>query len=154
MTRTRGTFQHDRLMRLRITLTFPSLLFFRGMHNRQALTMKMIWKSLCDYDLWPMYGLGLIYGLAANPVAQCQSEPAGAQLGDPSADTQQSSSDLQISFKSLGFSTVKANLLSVPNSCLSLITLFAVTILSEAVNNRSFVAMAQNIWLLPCYIAL
>lgn len=25
-----------------------------SMHNRQALTPKLLWKSLCDYDLWPM----------------------------------------------------------------------------------------------------
>lgn len=24
------------------------------MHNRQAITWKMLWESICDYDLWPI----------------------------------------------------------------------------------------------------
>lgn len=31
-----------------------------GMHNRQALTFKMIGQSLADYDLWPLYFIGLV----------------------------------------------------------------------------------------------
>lgn len=27
------------------------------MHNRQGLTPKMLWKSLMDYDLWPLYAI-------------------------------------------------------------------------------------------------
>ena len=27
------------------------------MHNRQALTPKMLWKSLTDFDLWPIYAI-------------------------------------------------------------------------------------------------
>lgn len=30
------------------------------MHNRQAITLSALWDSLCDYDLWPIYLLGLI----------------------------------------------------------------------------------------------
>jgi hypothetical protein len=38
------------------------------MHNRQALTPKLLWKSACDYDLWPMYLLGLTFMLPSNPI--------------------------------------------------------------------------------------
>jgi len=124
------------------------------MHNRQALTPRMIWKSFCDYDLWPLYFIGitsvdflcrsssrsppdapsriLSFGLAAVPIKTY----------------------LQLSFRSLGFSTLMANLLTVPSTVISLFTLILVTVLSEAVNNRSFVCMAENIWLFPCFVAL
>ena len=31
------------------------------MHNRQGLTLKMIWQALCDWRLWPLYILGLTH---------------------------------------------------------------------------------------------
>ncbi len=61
---------------------------------------------------------------------------------------------LQLSLKNLGFSTVKANLLAVPNTVISVIMLLAITMLSEVVNNRAFVASLQAVWQLPNYIAL
>ena len=30
------------------------------MHNRQAVTPKRLWNALRDYDLWPMYLLGVL----------------------------------------------------------------------------------------------
>lgn len=31
------------------------------MHNREALTPKMLWQSLKDFDIWPLYILGLTF---------------------------------------------------------------------------------------------
>lgn len=39
------------------------------MHNRQPLTLKLLWRSAKDYDLWPMYLLGIVFGLAGVPIS-------------------------------------------------------------------------------------
>jgi hypothetical protein len=39
------------------------------MHNRQALSPGLLWKSLKDYDLWPMYLIGLTFGIPGVPLS-------------------------------------------------------------------------------------
>jgi hypothetical protein len=56
--------------------------------------------------------------------------------------------------KQLGFSTLMANILSVPQVAISIINLLFITILSELVNNRTLVCMIEDFWFLPFYIAL
>ena len=31
------------------------------MHNRQGMTVKMIWHTLCDWRMWPLYILGMTH---------------------------------------------------------------------------------------------
>lgn len=102
------------------------------MHNRQGLSLREIWTSVKDYDMWPLYALGLLFGLPKYPVNQY----------------------LTLSLRSLGFNVITTNLLTIPASVGSMITNFGITALSELINNRSFVAMAEDAWLLPCFIAL
>ncbi|CAD0025108.1 unnamed protein product [Aureobasidium pullulans] len=75
------------------------------MHNRQAITIRRLWQSLSDYDLWPV-------------------------------------------------STFNTNLLTIVPNAVTIITLLGITWLSEKVKERSFIAAIQNIWMLPCLIAL
>ncbi|CAH0002277.1 unnamed protein product [Clonostachys byssicola] len=103
-----------------------------GMYNRQGLSVRQIWECAKDYDMWPLYVLGLLFGLPKYPVDQY----------------------LTLSFRSLGFNVIHTNLLSIPYIVGSSITMLLITALSELVNNRSFVAMAEDAWLLPCFIAL
>ncbi|KAL2862688.1 major facilitator superfamily domain-containing protein [Aspergillus lucknowensis] len=35
-----------------------------GMHNRQGLSVRQIWKGIKDYNMLPLYALGLLFGLA------------------------------------------------------------------------------------------
>ncbi|GAA5819985.1 hypothetical protein JCM11251_005435 [Rhodosporidiobolus azoricus] len=102
------------------------------MHNRQALTPKLLWKSLCDYDLWPMYAIALTFGIPGVPIKAY----------------------FQLSMKGLGFSTVMANVLSVPNTAISVVNLLLITLLSETVNSRTWVASIENWWFLIFFIPL
>lgn len=62
------------------------------MHNRQAISPKLIWKSFCDFDLWPLYAIGITFSIPVGPPAQY----------------------LTLSLKGLGFGTFETNLLSIP----------------------------------------
>ena len=102
------------------------------MHNRQGLTVGQIWKCAQDYTMWPLYALGLMFGLPKYPVGQY----------------------LTLSFRGLGFNVIETNLLAIPNTVGGAITMLFITAYSELVSNRGFVSMAQDAWLLPCFIAL
>ncbi|KAI1317764.1 major facilitator superfamily transporter [Xylariaceae sp. FL0255] len=103
-----------------------------GMHNRQGLTVGQIWQCAKDYDMWPLYALGLLFGIPKYPVGQY----------------------LTLSFRNLGFSVIQTNLLTIPNVVASSITMLLITAVSELVENRSLVAMAEDLWLLPNFAAL
>lgn len=38
------------------------------MHNRQAITPRRLWNSLRDYDIWPIYLLGLVVYIPMTPM--------------------------------------------------------------------------------------
>lgn len=103
-----------------------------GMFNRQGLSVKQIWRCAKDYDMWPLYALGLLFGLPKYPVDQY----------------------LTLSFRGLGFDVIMSNLLSVPNIIGSCVMMLVITSVSELVDNRAIVAMAEDAWLLPCFAAL
>lgn len=102
------------------------------MFNRQGLSIKQIWESVKDYDMWPLYALGLLFGLPKYPVDQY----------------------LTLSFRSLGFTVVETNLLTIPSTIGYCLSMLIITAVSELVNNRSIVSMAEDAWLLPCFVAL
>ncbi|KAK7407842.1 hypothetical protein QQX98_010013 [Neonectria punicea] len=63
-----------------------------GMYNRQGLSVRQVWECSKDYDMWPLYALGLLFGLPKYPVNQY----------------------LTLSFRGLGFNVIETNLLSIP----------------------------------------
>ncbi|KAL4910483.1 hypothetical protein BDW74DRAFT_184400 [Aspergillus multicolor] len=103
-----------------------------GMFNRQGLSLKQIWEGTKDYDMWPLYILGLLFGIPKYPVDQY----------------------LSLSLRELGFNVIQTNLLGIPWIVGSCITMLLITAFSELINNRSFVSMAEDAWLLPCFVAL
>ncbi|KAK4499384.1 hypothetical protein PRZ48_009898 [Zasmidium cellare] len=102
------------------------------MHNRMAITPSRLWRALCDYDLWPLYAIGLV-------VYQPFSPP---------------NTYLTLSLRNLGFSTLNTNLLTIPSTAASIVTLIGLTWISERVKERSFISMLQNVWALPCLLVL
>ncbi len=61
------------------------------MHNRQALSPKMLWETLQDFHMWPIYLIGLTWLIPTNPMT----------------------SYLTLQLRSLGFGTFETNLLTV-----------------------------------------
>ncbi|KAL2008789.1 hypothetical protein VTN00DRAFT_6983 [Thermoascus crustaceus] len=103
-----------------------------SMHNRQAVTPKLLWESLCDYDMWPLYLLGLTWMIPPTTVE----------------------SYISLQLKSLGFDTFRTNLLQIPAYVLFMLNLFFWTWVSERINQRLLLGVVAEIWNLACVIAL
>jgi hypothetical protein len=102
------------------------------MHNREGLTLRRLWTAMCDYDLWPIYILGLMFGIPNTPPLTY----------------------LTLLLKDIGFNTFDTNLLTIPSQALGIVTMFLVTLVSEFVNERSIVSMMEDLWTLPFLVAL
>lgn len=58
------------------------------------------------------------------------------------------------SLASAGFDTFETKLLSMPTAVLAALMLLTLTLLSERFNRRAWLAMSQNNWYLPGFVAL
>lgn len=102
------------------------------MHNRQGLTLKLLWEAISDYDLWPVYLLGLTWSIPATPITAY----------------------LTLNLRALGFDTFETNLLTVPAWVLFLLQLIFWTWVSEKINNRFLIVLICQFYMLPLVIAL
>ncbi|KAL3462832.1 major facilitator superfamily domain-containing protein [Aspergillus heterothallicus] len=102
------------------------------MHNRQAITPKLLWKSLCDFDLWPIYAIGLTFGIPPAPSDQY----------------------LTLTLRGLGFDTFNSNLLSIPAQITTTVNMLILTYISVKINQRAYLGLFVQFWFLPCLIAL
>jgi Major Facilitator Superfamily len=102
------------------------------MHNRQALSLTMIWQCLTDVHMWPIYLIGLSWLIPNNPIT----------------------SYLTLQLKAIGFNTFQTNLLTIPAYVLFILQLLFWTWLSEKINERFLVGLASQIWALPLLVAL
>ncbi|UNI22155.1 hypothetical protein JDV02_008072 [Purpureocillium takamizusanense] len=101
-----------------------------SMHNREPVTPKLLWQSLQDYDLWPLYILGLIFQIPMTPVQQY----------------------LTLTLKGLGFNTFETNLLTIPYTVVHIFTMVALTYLSERTGQLTLVALLGQLWAFPFLI--
>ncbi|CAG8955299.1 hypothetical protein HYFRA_00011281 [Hymenoscyphus fraxineus] len=97
------------------------------MHNRQPITPKLLFKGMCDYDMWPLYILGLMFQL-------------------PESTPQQY---MTLTLRGLGFDTFKSNLLVIPYTVMKTITMMAMTYGAEIFGELSFIASIGQFWVLP-----
>ncbi|KAL5504939.1 hypothetical protein ACEPAH_7602 [Sanghuangporus vaninii] len=102
------------------------------MHNREGLTLKRLWTAVLDYDLWPLYILGLMFGIPVGPVSQY----------------------LTLSLRELGFTVFETNLLTIPSTAVAIVIMFLAALLSENIHDRALVSMVEDIWSLPFLVAL
>ncbi|KAI1211704.1 MFS general substrate transporter [Annulohypoxylon truncatum] len=102
------------------------------MNNRQAINLKKLWQSLCDFDLWPIYIAGFVFPIPYAPSDQY----------------------LSLTLRGFGFDTFDSNLLTVPSQLVGIFTMLIPTYLSEAWNQRSLMGLFAQIWVLPNIIAL
>lgn len=97
------------------------------MHNREPITLGMLWKSLKDYDLWPVYIIGILFEIPTAPVKAY----------------------LTLSLRSLGFSTFNTTLLSIPVTVAGSLIMLLTTWLTERVNRIALIGVASQLWVLP-----
>ncbi|TVY73367.1 putative transporter [Lachnellula suecica] len=120
------------------------------MHNRQAITPRLLWEALSDYDMWPVYLIGLTWTV---PMASPRATKSDLTQLTPITKTPETNY-LTLTLKSLGFSTFNTNLLVIPSSVLFIIQLLFWTWLSEKINQRFLVGLVSQIWVIPLLIAL
>lgn len=102
------------------------------MHNRQAVTPKLLWQSLQDYHMWPIYFLGVIWLIPSTPATNY----------------------LTLQLKEVGFGTFETNLLTIPAAVVSIITIIIITWIAERTNQRLLCGAAVEVWNLALLIAL
>jgi sugar phosphate permease len=97
------------------------------MNNREGLSLQSFLNCLKDYSLWPIYFLGILYGIPHGPVQ----------------------SYLTLTLRQMGFDTFQTTLLTVPSYVILFLNLLLFTYISEVFNSRAIVASLSQWWLLP-----
>jgi hypothetical protein len=103
-----------------------------SMHNRQGLSLNLLWSALTDYDMWPIYIIGLSWTIPNTP---------------PQAY-------ITLTTKALGFNTFETNLLTIPGFSLFILQLLFWTWVSEKINQRLLIGVIGQLWSLPLLVAL
>lgn len=103
-----------------------------SMHSRQPLTPSLLWKSIKDHDLWPIYILGLTF--------QTPMTTPGNYL--------------TLSLKRFGFGTFNTNLLVIPSKIFHVMNMLCLTYAAEIFGELTLIAMIGQIWALPAIVLI
>ncbi|KAH8200547.1 hypothetical protein TruAng_005265 [Truncatella angustata] len=102
------------------------------MNNREAVGLTQLFAAVNDWEMWPLYLIGLLAYIPPSPP----------------------NTYLSYILRQLGFSTFQANLLAIPSQFLFAINLLVVTWISKRANERAIISSISNIWMFPWLIAL
>ncbi|OQO08564.1 hypothetical protein B0A48_06434 [Cryoendolithus antarcticus] len=103
-----------------------------SMHNRQPIATKLLWKSLKDFDLGPLYIIGLLFQITVTLPAQY----------------------LTLSLRGLGFDTFQTNLLAIPHHVSHIVTMLALKYSAEIFGELTLHTMFGQIWAIPFLVFL
>ncbi|WVQ68823.1 uncharacterized protein L199_007032 [Kwoniella botswanensis] len=103
-----------------------------SMHNREGLSLVDLWRSLTDYDMWPLYLIGLVAFITPSTVQAY----------------------FTLTLKNLKYTTLQTNLLTIPSWILFAIGNFTCAYLSKKLNSRLLFILVQPVWHLVFMIVL
>ncbi|EJT82296.1 hypothetical protein GGTG_02270 [Gaeumannomyces tritici R3-111a-1] len=103
-----------------------------SMHNRQPVTPSLLWKCICDYDLWPLYAFALTALIAYVPVGQY----------------------LPLNLRAMGFSVFQTNLLIIPTRVIAACTTVALMYFAERMGQTVVPTIISQLWTVPPLIWL
>ncbi|RAL17127.1 putative MFS transporter [Aspergillus homomorphus CBS 101889] len=101
-----------------------------SMHNRQPLTAKLVWLSFSDFDLWPLYIVGIMFLTPWTTVSQY----------------------FTLQMKDFGFDTFNSILLSIPYCVFGIVTRIILTYSGEYFESLSWMGVIAQVWSLPMMI--
>ncbi|KAK9481073.1 major facilitator superfamily domain-containing protein [Lipomyces japonicus] len=102
------------------------------MHNRQPLNLRNLWDALCDYDIWPIYLIGLTFDMSTSTIGTY----------------------LSLTLRQLGFTTFQTTLMGLPRTVLGLIMMMVINYTIQRTNQRALFGILAQLWSLPNLIAL
>ncbi|AAW42552.2 transporter, putative [Cryptococcus deneoformans JEC21] len=103
-----------------------------SMHNREGLSLKDVWRSVSDFDMWPLYAIGLIAFIVPTTI----------------------SAYFTLTLKALDFTTFQTNLLTIPSNVLFILMNLGVSFLSKRLKERLMVTTVQPFWHLTFLIVI
>lgn len=102
------------------------------MNNRQAVNLSLLWKVIQEWEMWPLYLIGLFAYIPPAPI----------------------NTYLSYILRQMGFSVFNANLLTIPSQFLFAINLLIITWVSKKFKERAIISSISNIWIFPWILAL
>lgn len=97
------------------------------MNHRQGMSFKQIARAIFDYDLWPIYIIGITTYIPIDTISNYTN----------------------ITLKSFGWSSFQINLMSIPHNALHILLLIQITKLSERWNQRALTSIIYCLWIIP-----